>query len=116
MLCVIVITNIFLNQNLNFTPFEWFILGTIFANCIVLAMDEHLPRKDKTPISQMLVNNLFFLFTEQLADNIEPVCKQFRKGQNRISWAYLQLNACLKLLPLVLCCIKDLTLGALGIF
>lgn len=28
-------------------------------------MDEHLPRKDRTHISQMLVND-FFLFTEQL--------------------------------------------------
>ncbi|CAD5229555.1 unnamed protein product [Bursaphelenchus okinawaensis] len=35
-------------------PFEYFILLTIIGNCCVLAMDEHLPKNDKMPFSQML--------------------------------------------------------------
>ncbi|XP_019643323.1 PREDICTED: voltage-dependent calcium channel type A subunit alpha-1-like isoform X8 [Branchiostoma belcheri] len=32
-------------------PFEYFILLTIMANCVVLAMEDHLPNKDRTPLS-----------------------------------------------------------------
>ncbi|XP_066295061.1 voltage-dependent calcium channel type A subunit alpha-1-like isoform X11 [Branchiostoma lanceolatum] len=32
-------------------PFEYFILMTIMANCVVLAMEDHLPNKDRTPLS-----------------------------------------------------------------
>uniref|UniRef100_A0A915CNI0 Voltage-dependent calcium channel alpha-1 subunit IQ domain-containing protein n=1 Tax=Ditylenchus dipsaci TaxID=166011 RepID=A0A915CNI0_9BILA len=35
-------------------PFEYFILLTIIGNCVVLAMEEHLPRNDKMPLSEML--------------------------------------------------------------
>lgn len=37
------------------TPFEWMILATIIANCIVLALEQHLPDGDKTPLSERLV-------------------------------------------------------------
>ncbi|KRX42053.1 Voltage-dependent calcium channel type A subunit alpha-1 [Trichinella murrelli] len=37
-----------------FTPFEYFILMTIIANCIVLALDQHLPHNDKMPLSLKL--------------------------------------------------------------
>jgi len=37
-------------------PFEWFILSSICANCVVLALEDHLPNKDKTPISISLVS------------------------------------------------------------
>uniref|UniRef100_A0A674P6F4 Voltage-dependent P/Q-type calcium channel subunit alpha-1A n=1 Tax=Takifugu rubripes TaxID=31033 RepID=A0A674P6F4_TAKRU len=37
-----------------FTPFEWMILTTIIANCIVLALEQHLPDGDKTPLSERL--------------------------------------------------------------
>lgn len=40
-------------------PFEWFILSTICANCVVLALEDHLPNKDKTPISITLVSHHF---------------------------------------------------------
>ncbi|CAL8314381.1 unnamed protein product [Arctogadus glacialis] len=30
------------------------ILGTIIANCIVLALEQHLPDDDKTPLSERL--------------------------------------------------------------
>ncbi|XP_072568089.1 voltage-dependent P/Q-type calcium channel subunit alpha-1A isoform X10 [Paramormyrops kingsleyae] len=35
-------------------PFEWMILTTIIANCIVLALEQHLPEDDKTPMSARL--------------------------------------------------------------
>uniref|UniRef100_A0A673ZNN3 Voltage-dependent N-type calcium channel subunit alpha n=1 Tax=Salmo trutta TaxID=8032 RepID=A0A673ZNN3_SALTR len=37
-----------------FTPFEYLILATIIANCIVLALEQHLPAGDKTPMSERL--------------------------------------------------------------
>ncbi|KAJ8395443.1 hypothetical protein AAFF_G00031770 [Aldrovandia affinis] len=36
------------------TPFEYMILTTIIANCIVLALEQHLPGDDKTPMSKRL--------------------------------------------------------------
>ncbi|XP_067130024.1 voltage-dependent calcium channel type A subunit alpha-1-like isoform X9 [Centruroides vittatus] len=35
-------------------PFEYAVLLTIIANCIVLALEEHLPRGDRTPLAQKL--------------------------------------------------------------
>ncbi|XP_034649401.1 voltage-dependent N-type calcium channel subunit alpha-1B isoform X6 [Trachemys scripta elegans] len=35
-------------------PFEYMILATIIANCIVLALEQHLPEDDKTPMSERL--------------------------------------------------------------
>lgn len=40
------------------TPFEYMILTTIIANCIVLALEQHLPGEDKTPMSKRLVSSL----------------------------------------------------------
>lgn len=40
------------------TPFEWMILTTIIANCIVLALEQHLPDGDKTPLSERLVTHI----------------------------------------------------------
>ncbi|CAJ1052913.1 voltage-dependent P/Q-type calcium channel subunit alpha-1A isoform X2 [Xyrichtys novacula] len=40
--------------NSSCTPFEWMILTTIIANCIVLALEQHLPDGDKTPLSERL--------------------------------------------------------------
>lgn len=37
------------------TPFEYMVLLTIIANCIVLALEEHLPYGDKTPLASRLV-------------------------------------------------------------
>lgn len=44
---------LFLNS---LTPFEYMILATIIANCIVLALEQHLPASDKTPMSERLVS------------------------------------------------------------
>jgi voltage-dependent calcium channel N type alpha-1B len=35
------------------------VLLTIIANCIVLALEEHLPNNDKTPLAQSLVSFIF---------------------------------------------------------
>ncbi|XP_022254974.1 voltage-dependent calcium channel type A subunit alpha-1-like [Limulus polyphemus] len=37
-------------------PFEYAVLLTIIANCIVLALEEHLPHRDRTPLAQKLEN------------------------------------------------------------
>ncbi|KAK2120892.1 hypothetical protein P7K49_002278 [Saguinus oedipus] len=52
------------------------ILATIIANCIVLALEQHLPDGDKTPMSERLEK-------EDLADNT------FLEGQG--NWGH-QLN------------------------
>ncbi|KAL1138768.1 hypothetical protein AAG570_008830 [Ranatra chinensis] len=36
------------------TPFEYAVLLTIIANCVVLALEEHLPRGDKTTLAKKL--------------------------------------------------------------
>lgn len=38
-------------------PFEYAVLLTIIANCIVLALEEHLPEGDKTILAQKLVSH-----------------------------------------------------------
>lgn len=38
-----------------FSPFEYMVLLTIIANCIVLALEEHLPNDDKTTLARSLV-------------------------------------------------------------
>ncbi|CAG5918538.1 unnamed protein product [Menidia menidia] len=35
-------------------PYRYMILATIIANCIVLALEQHLPASDKTPMSERL--------------------------------------------------------------
>jgi voltage-dependent calcium channel N type alpha-1B len=35
-------------------PFEYFILLTIIGNCVVLAMEQHLPKNDKKPLAELL--------------------------------------------------------------
>mgnify|MGYP007021854826 CR=1 FL=1 len=40
---------------LSLSPFEYMVLLTIIANCIVLALEEHLPNDDKTTLARSLV-------------------------------------------------------------
>lgn len=43
--------------------FEYAVLMTIIANCVVLALEEHLPHGDKTQLAQKLVSIVcFYLF------------------------------------------------------
>ena len=43
------------------TPFEYMVLLTIIANCVVLALEEHLPAGDKTPLALQLVS-IFLIY------------------------------------------------------
>jgi hypothetical protein len=43
-------------NNICFSPFEYMVLLTIIANCIVLALEEHLPHEDKTTLARSLVS------------------------------------------------------------
>lgn len=45
----------YIHLNLVVTPFEYMILATIIANCVVLALEQHLPGEDKTPMAKRLV-------------------------------------------------------------
>ena len=40
-----------------FSPFEYMVLLTIIANCIVLALEEHLPNEDKTTLARSHVRS-----------------------------------------------------------
>lgn len=40
-------------------PFEYAVLLTIIANCVVLALEEHLPNGDKTMLALKLVKKVF---------------------------------------------------------
>ncbi|XP_069119459.1 voltage-dependent calcium channel type A subunit alpha-1-like isoform X4 [Argopecten irradians] len=43
-------------------PFEYMVLLTIIANCIVLALEEHLPDDDRTPLAlQLEATEMYFL-------------------------------------------------------
>ncbi|XP_060591923.1 voltage-dependent calcium channel type A subunit alpha-1-like isoform X8 [Ruditapes philippinarum] len=43
-------------------PFEYMVLLTIIANCVVLGLEEHLPQNDKTPLAEKLEKTeLYFL-------------------------------------------------------
>ena len=42
-------------------PFEYMVLLTIITNCVVLALEEHLPENDKTPFNEALVCWISFL-------------------------------------------------------
>lgn len=53
------------------------VLLTIIANCIVLALEEHLPKDDKTPLAVQLVSNmlLFFFFRKSWYSKIKLLFK-----------------------------------------
>ena len=46
----------------SYTPFEYTVLLTIIANCVVLAMEVHLPNSDRAPLSMRLVSNTLLNF------------------------------------------------------
>ncbi|KAL5233820.1 hypothetical protein ACI65C_001230 [Semiaphis heraclei] len=52
--CILYIILYFFLIRLFCTPFEYAVLLTIIANCVVLALEEHLPRGDKTVLAKTL--------------------------------------------------------------
>ena len=63
-----------------FSPFEYMVLLTIIANCIVLALEEHLPREDKTTLARSLVRRTHHLFAP-----MRSFVRSFRKKRKFIS-------------------------------
>lgn len=59
-------------------PFEYFILLTIIANCLVMASEQHLPDHDKTPLAQKLDEKTEKLFLCIFC--IEATCKIIALG------------------------------------
>lgn len=58
-------------------PFEYTVLVTIIANCLVMAMEEHLPGGDRTPFAQSLeVTEPYFL----CIFCVEATCKIIAMG------------------------------------
>ncbi|XP_018406731.1 PREDICTED: voltage-dependent calcium channel type A subunit alpha-1 [Cyphomyrmex costatus] len=59
--------NNWLRRNVRFIiewpPFEYGVLLTIIANCVVLALEEHLPRQDKTILAQKLESTEIYFLT-----------------------------------------------------
>lgn len=60
---------LFLNSSFP-TPFEYMILATIIANCIVLALEQHLPEDDKTPMSRRLVGASLLIFLSPCSSSL----------------------------------------------
>jgi hypothetical protein len=48
-------------------PFEYAVLMTIIANCVVLALEEHLPNGDKTMLALRLVWKLNHVANKKLS-------------------------------------------------
>ena len=55
------------------TPFEYAVLLTIIANCVVLALEEHLPEGDKTILAQRLVRYRSQSETQEIESAIDLV-------------------------------------------
>lgn len=67
-------------------PFEYAVLMTIIANCVVLALEEHLPNGDKTILALKLVSsNLNTLIT---LTKYNSFIFLFRKRRKYTSWAF----------------------------
>ena len=51
----------FAKRLIEWPPFDYVILITIVANCIVLAMEDHLPRDDKSALTINLVSLIWIM-------------------------------------------------------
>ncbi|XP_036411291.1 voltage-dependent R-type calcium channel subunit alpha-1E isoform X1 [Megalops cyprinoides] len=71
-------------------PFEYMILATIIANCIVLALEQHLPADDKTPLSKRLEKTepyFIGIFCLEAGIKIVALGFVFHKGSYlRVGW------------------------------
>lgn len=52
-------------------PFEYFILLTIFVNCILLAANTPLPKEDKSDLNQKLVSTNFGIASSRARNDAE---------------------------------------------
>lgn len=76
------------------TPFEYAVLLTIIANCVVLALEEHLPRGDKTVLAKTLVNHPIVIRQFSPCTSVSRImnllkrfvcCDDFRRQPNSFS-------------------------------
>ena len=65
-LCSLFVSYVFLSTLTELIAFDIFILLTILANCIVLALDHPLPNDDKSKISDDLVGDKIYTYITQL--------------------------------------------------
>ena len=56
----------------NWPPFEWIIIITIMANCVVMALDDKLSNNDKSIMSIKLVS---FVFVQNVLHHTVYDCK-----------------------------------------
>ena len=77
-------------------PFEWTVLVTIIASCVVMALEEHLPNGDKTELAlQLQATEAYFLaiFCVEMCLKIVALGFVLHKGSravNEISRIYNQ--------------------------
>lgn len=74
-------------------PFEYTVLLTIIANCVVLAVEKPLPNGDKTELARQLVSwgTLYVLYTVCTASFIRGGClrcvvSNLPFGTNEVKW------------------------------
>lgn len=70
------------------TPFEYMILATIIANCIVLALEQHLPDGDKTPMSERLVS-LSCVDLGVIVLVLKPEASKLQNTDNNCLWCVI---------------------------
>ncbi|KAJ8277770.1 hypothetical protein GJAV_G00079670 [Gymnothorax javanicus] len=73
-----------------YNPIPYMILATIIANCIVLALEQHLPEEDKTPMSKRLEKTepyFIGIFCFEAGIKIVALGFAFHKGSYlRVGW------------------------------
>lgn len=72
------------------------VLLTIIANCIVLALEEHLPKDDKTPLAVQLVSNMLFFLSKKLIlkdqTSLQGLVYERVREQTSLTKVWLKIN------------------------
>lgn len=74
------------------------VLLTIIANCIVLALEEHLPKDDKTPLAVQLVSNMLLVvfFSKKLIlkdqTSLQGLVYERVREQTSLTKVWLKIN------------------------
>ena len=63
------------------------VLLTIIANCIVLALEEHLPNNDKTPLAMSLVT-VFLFQNNDLYNKLLNLLNYLRNQLKNFFWEF----------------------------
>ena len=103
----------------NWPPFDWVIIITIIANCVVMSMDDKLSNDDKSIMSLKLVsytskrqiNHAMLLLINWV---FTLLYLNFRRNSKSYLWWFSQLRCVRKFSHLVSCCTKEVTWGIPG--